>query len=524
MNINYINRGKGFWKFNTSLLLDDKYKTLIKQTISEFLNFNGNCYDPRILWDTLKCVLRGVTIKYSAHIAAIRNRREKYLCEKIKLLTESNITNINVTNELKECQREYDLMHLHRTEAAMLRSKCRWTEKGERCTKFFLNLEKRNYNNKAIRKLTINGNETLDQNLIMNELTDHFKKLYQKQFVSFSDEELSNYIKNSNAPTLSQQNSMSCEGKLTLSECFKSLCEMANNKSPGLDGFVKEFYVAFWDEIKYPLINALNYGFEQKELAESQRLAVIVLVPKANKDITQVDSYRPISLLGVDYKIASKSINKRIQKVLHSIIDRSQNGFMSNRFIGDNIRLLFNIIDYCDNSDIKGVLLAIDFAKAFDSVNWSFIQGVLRYLGFGPDVLQWVKTFYYRPRSVVTNNGYISEPFNIEKGVRQGDALSASLFLIAIEILACTVRESPKISGLRLNDETEFRISLLADDAILFLNLDTPNVFDEALKLLDEFGTYSGCIVNRSKCNGVLVGGARGGSISNTGLNIILNT
>ena len=104
-------------------------------------------------------------------------------------------------------------------------------------------------------------------------------------------------------------------------------------------------------------------------------------------------NWRPLSLLNCDYKIAAKAIANRIKSVISKLIDNDQTGFLKGRFIGENIRLVDNIINYASEKNIPGLLLFIDFEKAFDSLEWSFIERSLQYFGFGPSLREWIQTF-----------------------------------------------------------------------------------------------------------------------------------
>ena len=155
---------------------------------------------------------------------------------------------------------------------------------------------------------------------------------------------------------------------LTDVECLESLKTMASNKSPGTDGLPAEFYKVFLDYVKPFLLNALNCSFTNEHLSITQRRGLITLVPKKNKPANLLKNWRPITLLNCDYKIAAKSIANRIKKVLPKIINNDQTGFLKNRTIGENIRLIDSIISYTSTKQIPGLLLFIDFEKAFDSI------------------------------------------------------------------------------------------------------------------------------------------------------------
>ena len=143
---------------------------------------------------------------------------------------------------------------------------------------------------------------------------------------------------------------------------------MAPNKSPGTDGLPAEFYKIFWDDVKPFLINALNHGYAKGHLSITQKRGMITLVPKKNKPAILLKNWRPITLLNCDYKIAAKSIANRVKKVLPKIINNDQTGFLKNRAIGENIRLIDSIIKYTNTKQMPGLLLFIDFEKAFDSL------------------------------------------------------------------------------------------------------------------------------------------------------------
>ena len=166
-------------------------------------------------------------------------------------------------------------------------------------------------------------------------------------------------------------------------------------------------------------------------------------------------NWRPISLLNVVCKIGSTSIANRLKRVLPSLISEDQTGFMANRDIGDNIRLIYDLISYLNKENMPGLLLCLDFEKAFDSVDWRFMFiKVLHAFGFGPDISQWIFTFYRHIKSSVAVNGQLSEWFSIQCGCRQGDPISPYLFILCVEILATMIRQNKNIKGILIG-ETE---------------------------------------------------------------------
>ena len=197
-----------------------------------------------------------------------------------------------------------------------------------------------------------------------------------------------------------------------------------NNKTPGNDGIPIEFYRKFWQLISEPFTKCANECFEKSEMSWSQKQAVITLIEKKGKDRFFLENWRPISLVNVDTKIMSKVIATRIKKVLPQIIHHNQSGFVKDRYIGETVRSIFDIMDFTAEENVPGLMIFIDFQKAFDTLEWCYLLHCLESFNFGPEFIRWVMTFYYNIQSCVINNGITSDYFILERGVRQGDPLS----------------------------------------------------------------------------------------------------
>lgn len=121
---------------------------------------------------------------------------------------------------------------------------------------------------------------------------------------------------------------------------------MKNYKSPGTDGFTAEFFKFFGIKLWTFVVCSLNESFSIGSLSTTQQEGVIICIPKGNKDREFIENWRPISLLNVIYKIGSTCIANRLKLVLPSLINEDQTGFIKGRFMGDNIRLIYDIIQY----------------------------------------------------------------------------------------------------------------------------------------------------------------------------------
>ena len=158
----------------------------------------------------------------------------------------------------------------------------------------------------------------------------------------------------------------------------------------------------------------------------------------------------------------------RIKSVLDLIISPSQTGFLPGRFIGENTRLIYDLLHFTQKENIQGLLLLIDFQKAFDSVSWDFLCKVLKEFNFGPNICKWVNLFNTDIFAYVCQCGNLSEKIPIERGCRQRDPLSVYLFLICAEILYIMIDSKQDIKGIKVNGK-EIKITQFADDMTLIL-------------------------------------------------------
>ena len=274
----------------------------------------------------------------------------------------------------------------------MLRSQARWVENGEKNTRYFPNLEKRHADKKRVSELKLDsGPEVSDVDSILKEEANFYKSLYTSGNDDVEDSQYDVFFKNSLILPLSAENANICEGKLSEKECRLALSEMHHRKSPGSDGFTSEFYKFFWKEIADDVVSNINYAFEKGELFICQKRGVITLLPKKGKPPNSINNLRPISLLNTDYKIASKALAKRLEKVLPDVIYQNQTGYVKKRYIGENIGLISDVLNFTKIKNKPGAAIFVDFKKAFDSIKWDYLSKVLDIFNFKDDFKKWIK-------------------------------------------------------------------------------------------------------------------------------------
>ena len=224
----------------------------------------------------------------------------------------------------------------------------------------------------------------------------------------------------------------------------------------------------FWDDLKEIFVNSLREAKEIGHLSTSQRQAIIKLIEKKDRDKRFIKNWRPISLLNVDSKIISKALSEKLKEVLPDLISSQQTAYVKNRHIGESGRLISDIIEITKIRKIGGFLVTMDIEKAFDSLDHNFLISTLEKYGFGQNFILWIKILLNDHEPCVINGGKTTKYFILDRGTRQGDPISAFLFILALEILFLLIKTKPEIAGLTIFNHC-YLYSAYADDTIFFL-------------------------------------------------------
>ena len=491
-----IERGKYGWKFNSGLLSDDQFTTGCKNHINQIKNNFDETSNPHIKWEYLKYECRKFAISFSKKKKKADLEEQKYHEDIIaRYETSVDKPTEDIYNQSKIF---HETLIQNRTKGAILRSKCSWYEDGEKSTKFFLNLEKRKAVNSTIKKLIDkdSGRETTNSKEVLAELHSFYSTLFTKK-CSVSSNQCSQFLRNANLPLISDEHKTSCDKTITLEEITENLFNMNGGKSPGNDGLSVEFYKFFWDDLKILLFESYEYSISVGFLSASQKQAIIKLLEKRDKDKRYICNWRPISLLNVDTKIFSKTAASRLIPVLPTIINADQTAYVKGRFIGESIRLVSDILDYCKNENIEAFILTADLEKAFDSIDHTFLLCCLEKFGFGKYFLDLIKLLLNGNESCVMNSGTTTSYFPLKRGARQGDPIAAYLFIIVLEVFFILVRSNPNIKKLKVYDDF-YLLTAYADDTTFFVQ-DIESI-KEIMKVFDIFSKYSGLKLNVSKC------------------------
>ena len=154
--------------------------------------------------------------------------------------------------------------------------------------------------------------------------------------------------------------------------------ELNNQKAPGPDGLPALFYKKYWDIVGTTVIEAIQSFFRSGQLLKEVNNSLIVLIPKV-KSPSSVNHFRPISLCNTIYKTISKLIVSKIRPILDKLISPAQSAFIPNKWIAENQLIVHELLHSFKRRKVTGgfIALKIDLQKAYDRVNWKFLQAVL---------------------------------------------------------------------------------------------------------------------------------------------------
>jgi len=245
-------------------------------------------------------------------------------------------------------------------------------------------------------------------------------------------------------------------------EVKEAVWQCEGSKSPSPDGFNFNFIKKSWKYLKVDFVAALEEFHEIGYIPKGCNASYIALVPKV-KDPCKLDQFRPISLMGAIYKVIAKVLAGRLKKALPTIIDESQSAFIKDKGLTDSVLLANEVIEDLRRKGRSGLCLKVDFEKAYDSVRWEYMYGMLDRMDFHNTCIKWIRGCMESATVSVLVNGSPTEEFRPTRGLRQGDPLAPFLFTVVAEGLAGLVRQAIKInllSGVKIGSK-EVDVSFL---------------------------------------------------------------
>ena len=303
-----------------------------------------------------------------------------------------------------------------------------------------------------------------DTNGILKLQENFYRSLYTKDpHISFEWSSLSN----ENNPKVPEEMKKQHECPFTTREMGIAIKQLLNNKTCGNDGIPIDFYKVFWSLLCEPFSELVEQIFTDRKCNPSALIGIINLIPKQSKNTKFLQSLRPITLLNSDYKSLEKMIANRIESALEIIINCDQRGFMKNRRICTNIRLMYELITRAEHNNLSAVILSLDLLKCFDRIEFDAITGAMHYFGFSEYLITWTNILYTDFKVSTQNNGYFSNRISVGRGLHQGGPCSSLYFLVVAEIMAIMMRENTEIKGIMIDDILNL-LGQYADDAHVY--------------------------------------------------------
>ncbi|KAK1678260.1 hypothetical protein QYE76_039108 [Lolium multiflorum] len=249
------------------------------------------------------------------------------------------------------------------------------------------------------------------------------------------------------------------------------------------------------------------------DLARINR-AHVVLLPKRD-GVLPPSAFRPFSLQNCDMKIMCKTLTTRLERQIADVIDIDQSGFIAGRSISENFVYATEMVQCCYKRAAPTLVLKLDFAKAFDSIDWGSLRRVLLARGFPPLWCDWMDAIFHSLKSAVQLNGIPGRWINRKRGLRQGDPLSPYLFLLVADILQKLVQQDGMLQY-PLIDELPPLVLQYADDTLIILRA-VPGAADRLKGILDNFAAATGLVINFTKSTPVPMSVRRHAGFGNRG-------
>ena len=319
---------------------------------------------------------------------------------------------------------------------------------------------------------------------IAAENEEQGKKIWKDYFTTLLNEDLNETEVDDNEP-----NKYNVE-EPTFEEFMEVLHKSKNGKAAGNDSINIEMIKYGGDQVQKKTYSLIKRIWEQEEMPEEWESGTIVTIHKKG-DKTQCKNFRGVTLLNTCYKLLSALIHKRLTETARDLIGEYQYGFRKGRSTIDAIHTIKQILEKAYDYKMELDILFIDFRQAFDSIKRNKLLYALKEMKIPAKLRRLIRmTMKSSKMNVITEYG-ITDSFEINKGVRQGDALSATLFNLALEYV---LRKVSKKGTLRTRGE---QIIAYADDIAVITK--RRQIMKDILKDIDKEGAELGLRINNEK-------------------------
>jgi hypothetical protein len=421
---------------------------------------------------------------------------------KIEKLVE-DINELDVKGELVslseaevENRKDYfgELWHLLKSKESVLlqRSRTRWLREGDLNSAYFHACVKSRGNRNFLNALKVDGRWVESPVQIRQAVVAHFTNLFSSP--PWSRPNLDGIV----FPTISEVDNCNLIRIFSLEEVQLVVSDCDGNKSPGPGGFNFSFIKSFWNLLKGEISTLFDQFHVNANLPKSFSSFFVALIPKVQSPF-EINDYRPISLVGCLYKLIAKVLATRLAEVLNPIVASTQSAFLKGRLLVDGVLVVNEVVDLAKKSGSSCLIFKVDFEKAYDSVEWSFLDYMLGRFGFSDKWRAWIRACVFAGNMSILVNGSTTTEINIQRGLKQGDPLAPFLFILVAEGLGGLMKKAVELNrfkGFKVGSN-EVVVSHLqyADDTLCIGEASFANLW--SLKaILRAFELVSGLKVN----------------------------
>ncbi|XP_074282749.1 uncharacterized protein LOC141607292 [Silene latifolia] len=369
----------------------------------------------------------------------IKIQRKKLLKINASERTESNV------KERRKIKKKIARLINQEEQFWQQRSRVLWLKDGERNMAYFHRMVRQRKQKNYIKLITDDqGRKFETQEGIKRVAVDYFAKLFETSNPVLAVDE----FRGVEDRVLGEMNS-SLREPYTGEEVLDALNQMHPLKAPGPDGMNALFFQNYWHNVGPSVIRTCLHILNGGGISEEMNMTHIVLIPK-KKEASHMADFIPISLCNVFYNIVSKMLANRLKRFLDDIVSENQSAFVPGRLITDKILVAFELFHHMKNSRSGGghMALKLDMTKAYDRIEWGFLEGTLRAMGFNEGWSSRVMACVRPVSYAVTVNGSYTEIFKPHRGLRQGDPLSPYLFILCSEVFSGMIRREMEAGNL----------------------------------------------------------------------------
>ncbi|GJW56280.1 putative RNA-directed DNA polymerase, eukaryota, reverse transcriptase zinc-binding domain protein, partial [Tanacetum coccineum] len=318
------------------------------------------------------------------------------------------------------------------------KAKVKWSIEGDENTSFFHGVLKKKQRQISIKGVFKSGDWIKEPGEVKAKFYDHFSNRFTYTGGSYP------CIDDLSFKCLSPEQKDSLERDLSNEEIKRAVWDCGEERASGPDGFTFKFFKTFWDTIQPDVVRFVRDFFQLGYFPKGCNSSFIALIPKVG-DAKFVSEFRPICLIGCQYKIIGKILANRLSRVIRSCVSVEQTTFIKGRNILDGPLILNECMAWYHKKKKELMVFKVDFEKAYDSLRWDYLDVIMENIGFGHKWRMWISGCLKNARASILVNGSPTSEFEFFKGLRQGDPLAPFLFILAMEGLHASICKAKNV-------------------------------------------------------------------------------